>query len=282
MKSKSWKIVMKVLAALGGGMVLLVLYYLVFMLVFPTDLERRLEKENAMYRNEIARVERNIELMGEEIEYLESRDGVIYQHLFNSEVPRESDADGTGSVDDIVQTMAGVEENLKTIYGLSGDGRIFSKIPVIAPLDGLGWANVGASTGQKMSPFYKVSVGHDGVDLMASAGTPVRATADGRVTAVRKSAGGLGNVVELTHEGGYVTRYAHLSEMLVKKGKRVKAGDIVGLVGDSGRTFATHLHYEISKDGKPLDPLAFFVLSNGPKEYFYMMLNGASTGQSMD
>lgn len=282
MKTKIWRILLKGMAWLGGSLVLTVVYYLVFMLVFPTDLEERLEKENAMYREEIAKVEENIYLLGEEIDYLESRDGVIYMHLFNSDVPREEDATGSESVSDIICTIAGVEENLKAIYELAQDGKAFSKLPVIAPLDGLDWANVGASTGPRMSPFYKVSVAHDGVDLMASAGTPVRATASGVVTAVRKSAGGLGNVVELTHEGGLVTRYAHLSEILVKKGKRVKAGDIVGLVGDSGRTFATHLHYEIFKDGKPLDPLTFFVLSNGPQEYFKMMLNGASTGQSMD
>lgn len=282
MKKKFWKILLKTLTWLGGSLALAVVYYLVFMVVFPTDLELRLAKENAMYRDEIAKVEENINLMGEEIDYLESRDGVIYKHLFNSDVPRENESSEFGSVSDITQTMASVEENLKAIYELAPDGKAFSKLPVIAPLDGLHWANVGASTGRRMSPFYKVGVPHDGVDLMASAGTPVRATASGVVVAVRKSAGGLGNVVELSHEGGLVTRYAHLSEILVKKGKRVKAGDIVGLVGDSGRTFATHLHYEILKDGKPLDPLTFFVLSNGPQEYFNMMLNGASTGQSMD
>lgn len=98
------------------------------------------------------------------------------------------------------------------------------KPPMKSPIEGLKYAQVGSSVGQKLNPFYKVLAHHDGVDLIAGQGTPVLATADGVVTDVRKSGKGLGNVVEITHEGGYVTTFAHLEDIVVRKGEKVKAG----------------------------------------------------------
>ena len=107
-------------------------------------------------------------------------------------------------------------------------------------------------------------------------------TADGVVSDVIKSRKGLGNVVVVSHGGGYVTRYAHLADIEVKKGKRVKRGDKIGYVGVSGSSFAPHLHYEVIKDTLIMDPVNHLFASFTPEEYVNVMIMAATTGQSLD
>jgi murein DD-endopeptidase MepM/ murein hydrolase activator NlpD len=123
---------------------------------------------------------------------------------------------------------------------------------------------------------------HGGLDLIASDGEPVYAAADGVVKSVVKSRKGLGNVVEIEHGGGYVTRYAHLADIEVSKGRKVRRGTRVGYVGMSGNSFAPHLHYEVVRDTVVLDPIHNFFASVTPDEYVNMLIMSASTGQSMD
>lgn len=114
--------------------------------------------------------------------------------------------------------------------------------------------------GRRMDPFTGRISRHRGVDYSVRLGTPIFATADGVVSYARRWSN-FGNVVEVSHGHGFVTRYAHLSKILVKKGQRVKRGDIIARVGSTGRSTAAHLHYEVLKDGKPQNPVAY-VLDN--------------------
>ena len=140
----------------------------------------------------------------------------------------------------------------------------------------------GASVGEKINPFYKVETAHNGVDLIAPQGDPVLAVADGTVTDVITSRKGLGNVVEITHPGGYVTRYAHLADIAVTKGQKVSRGRRLASVGISGNSFAPHLHFELLKDGEYLDPVDCFFAEVTPDDYAGMKLMASRTGQSLD
>ena len=144
------------------------------------------------------------------------------------------------------------------------------------------FAQTGASTGERINPFYKVKIMHNGLDLIAPAGDPVYAAADGVVSSVTRSRKGLGNVVSIDHGNGYVTRYAHLADMEVVKGRKVKKGTRIGYVGVSGNSFAPHLHYEVIRDTVVVDPVNHFFASVTPDEYVNMLIMSASTGQSMD
>ncbi|MEJ2720662.1 MAG: M23 family metallopeptidase, partial [bacterium] len=115
---------------------------------------------------------------------------------------------------------------------------------------------VSSRFGRRMDPFTGRSSTHYGVDYSARLGTPIFATADGIVTFAGKWYQ-FGWTVEISHGEGFVTRYAHSSKILVKKGQRVKRGDVIARVGSSGRSTATHLHYEVIKDGKKKNPLAY-------------------------
>jgi murein DD-endopeptidase MepM/ murein hydrolase activator NlpD len=125
--------------------------------------------------------------------------------------------------------------------------------PSIKPV-GRGW--ISSRFGRRMDPITGRSSRHWGVDYSARLGTPIFAAADGIVTFAGKW-GDFGYTVELNHGFDYVTRYAHASKLLVKKGQRVKRGDVIARVGSSGRSTATHLHYEVIYKGHKKNPLAY-------------------------
>ncbi|MGM0508614.1 MAG: peptidoglycan DD-metalloendopeptidase family protein [Fusobacteriota bacterium] len=118
------------------------------------------------------------------------------------------------------------------------------------------WRGVTSPFGQRFHPVLKKYYMHDGVDLRASTGTNIYAPRSGRVTYAGWS-GGYGNLLKLSHSNGYSTRYGHLVNIFVNSGEYVKKGQLVAETGNTGRSTGPHLHYEIRKNGKPLDPMRF-------------------------
>lgn len=280
------------------SVLLSVLYYGCFALLFSSDVEKTLMEENRLYGKYLPQMKENAALMDAEMEYLADRDEFIYRSVFKAEAPvvRELIDNNLDTGEDASLTairrawtrsaksfdhVNNIERCWAEIFdSLSVGGSV--KPPLASPVRNLEYRNVGASVGEKLSPFYKMNMQHDGLDIVAPADTPVYAVADGTVTAVQNARGGKGNMVTITHSGGYVTRYAHLGSVSVKKGKTVKRGQMIGTVGDSGRSFTTHLHYEILKDGEPQDPIQHLFCDIDPKEYLRILVKSASSGQSMD
>lgn len=276
------------------------LYYIIFSLLINTDEERRLKRENKMYEKLYPEMQEKAHLIADVIKDLQRRDDAIYEQIFHSSAPPvdpgnptmfDFGRDSTEGKDLIEYTekKAGILESVvrrgdstfMDIFSHAASGNIVIP-PMRVPIEGLKYAQVGASVGMKLNPFYKVMTRHDGIDLVVGQGTPVLAAGDGVVTDVKRSVKGLGNVVEITHEGGYVTVYAHLEDIVARKGERVKAGRKIGNVGISGNSFAPHLHYEIHKDSLILDPVNYFFASYGPEDYMRISYMAATTGQSMD
>lgn len=273
------KFIIRALIAIAGSLVLSVLYYVVFSLLFSTDVEKELIRENRLYAEELPEAEMATEMVGDVMELLQMRDKNIYLSVFKAELPQVGDM-LEGKPADASSSAAQTESSWRAIFDTLAVKKIIP--PMQLPLENLNYTNVGASVGERMNPFYKVKVHHDGMDFVANEGTEVLATAPGIVTKVQSSEGGKGNLVEITHAGGYVTRYAHLLKTLVRKGERVKAGKAIGLVGASGRAFTTHLHYEVLHDGEIMDPVHFFFSSLTPDEYADFLAMSSSSGQSMD
>lgn len=124
-------------------------------------------------------------------------------------------------------------------------------IPSAMPL---GQYEITSSFGKRTDPFSKELKHHFGIDLKAPSGTPVLATADGKVVSVENQPNGYGKFVIIEHDDNYQTKYAQLSEFKVTIGSEVKKGNVIGLVGSSGRSTAPHLHYEVIHNGKRIDP----------------------------
>ncbi len=279
---------------------LAVVYYIVFSLVVSTDSERRLKRENQMYRQMYKELAAREELAGDVIEGLKAKDDEIYRRLFNSDAPDLGGifSDGMLSgvdtipdrmiveysrtkLDTLDKVSARVESNFRRIMEVLSDGAS-SLPPMTNPLSGFSYARTGASLGERINPFYKVKTFHGGLDLISQQGEDVVAAADGVVKEVVHSSKGLGNVVSIDHGNGYVTRYAHLENTRVSKGQRVGRGQKIGQVGMSGNSFAPHLHYEVLRDTLRMDPLNYLFASVGPDDYMGMLFMSVNTGQSMD
>jgi murein DD-endopeptidase MepM/ murein hydrolase activator NlpD len=123
-------------------------------------------------------------------------------------------------------------------------------LPNSKPIDA---AYKSSSYGWRIDPFNGSRAFHEGLDFTANTGTPIRAAADGIVEASGQTQA-YGNIVKLNHGSGLETRYAHASKLLVKQGERVVKGQVIALVGSTGRSTGPHLHYEIRLNGHPLDP----------------------------
>ena len=295
-----WKIIRKILMFFVVSVSLAIVYYVLFALVFSTEEERRLKLENKLYEQEYPQMAQKEMLLADVVEGLRMKDDRIYEEIFNTSAPdmeRFSSLDFLMALDsipdaDIVTASAGrldalessasqVEENfLKVMEILEDKG--FVMPPMTNPMKEFTFAQTGASVGNKINPFYKVPMKHNGLDIIAPAGEPVFATADGVVKDVIKSRKGLGNVVVIDHGNGYVTRYAHLADVEAKKGRKVRKGTRLGYVGVSGNSFAPHLHYEVLRDTLVLDPVNHFFASVTPEEYMNMLIMSVTTGQSMD
>ena len=137
--------------------------------------------------------------------------------------------------------------------------RWISSTPAIAPVRGI----LTSGFGYRSDPMTHGRGVHQGVDIAASAGQPVHASADGVVMRAGL-VGGLGKAVYLSHGYGLTTRYGHMSRVDVRPGQRVHRGDVVGLVGNTGRSTGFHLHYEVRVDGEPVNPLGYILDEPGP------------------
>ena len=274
-------------------------YYLIFSLVINTDEEKRLKQENRLYEKLYPEMEQKEKLISDVVKDLQARDNAIYKQIFKSQAPSVDPQNSalfffaTDSTEDkdiveyterrslaLLDMTSGIGSNFKAVFSDAASSRTLP--PMLVPVPDLKFAQVGASVGKKMDPFYKVLTMHTGIDLIAGQGTPVIATADGVVLEVKRSGKGPGNVVEIGHDGGYRTLYAHLQDIVVRKGERVKAGRKIANVGMSGNSFAPHLHYEVHRDSLVLDPVNFFFASFSPEDYMKAAYMAATTGQSLD
>lgn len=297
---KRWR---KILGRIGGYLLAAIplsfVLFGLFSLVITTDEDRRLKAENAAYRSHYDELVESQRLLRQEVDYLTIRDGNIYRSLFYNDAPSPS---LSGEVDflkvgdsipdagllkytaerlDRAEKAAGrVEENFEAITALLGNGSVIP--PMSLPVKNLSLAQIGASNGEKMNPFFKVPLPHDGIDFIVLQGTDVYASASGTVVSVGTDRKGLGNHVEIEHQGGYRTRYGHLGEIFVKTGQSVTRGERIASSGISGNCFAPNLHYEVLLDTLSMEPTAFFFADLSPTAYTNLLYMAERTGQSLD
>ena len=295
-----WAIFRKILVFFVVTLSLAVIYYILFALLFSTEEERRLKLENRLYEQEYPQLAEKELLLADVVEGLRVKDDRIYEEIFNTNAPDmeqfssldflmaldsipDSDIETTsaGRLDVLERSAGRVEGNFLKVLEIIGEDD-FTMPPMTNPLKEFSFAQTGASVGDKINPFYKVPMKHNGLDIIAPAGEPVHAVADGVVTDVIKSRKGLGNVVVISHGNGYKTRYAHLADIETRKGRKVRRGTRIGYVGVSGNSFAPHLHYEVLRDTLVLDPVNHFFASVTPEEYMNMLIMSVTTGQSME
>jgi hypothetical protein len=145
--------------------------------------------------------------------------------------------------------------------------KLFAAIPAIQPIANKELYALASGYGLRIHPIYKVKKMHTGIDFAAAIGTPIYATADGVVDVENVSFSGYGKVIEIDHGFGYRTRYAHMHGFAVKRNQKVKRGELIGYVGDTGLSTAPHLHYEVFINGKTVNPVHYFFNDLNSAEY---------------
>ena len=163
---------------------------------------------------------------------------------------------------------------------------LLSSIPTIQPISNSNLKRMASGFGWRTDPFTKKRKRHWGMDFSAERGSPIYATGDGKISRADNGAAGFGNHIRIDHGFGYISIYAHLDlvqeKFSVRKGDKVKRGDIIGYVGSSGRSVAPHLHYEITKDGEKLNPINFYYGSLSPGEFEILITQASQENQSLD
>lgn len=293
----------KIFQYLLASLLLAVLYYSLFALIVSTDSERDLAKENKIMAQEYEKLKQKLEVLDNTVSNLKLKDREIYRSIFNADplivslINQESSLlENIDTTKDEVIVLRGremvevMEENASNVDDLFSQinseceylGKSVAHIPSILPIKDFSIGQTGASVGKKINPFYKTVVEHDGIDLLGALGTDVVATADGVVVESVRSKRGRGNSVTIDHKNGYRTVYSHLGDVLVRKGKIVARGDVIGRVGLSGMSFAPHLHYGVFYNEKVMDPRNYFFADLTPEQFREIIAISSNTGQSLD
>jgi murein DD-endopeptidase MepM/ murein hydrolase activator NlpD len=171
----------------------------------------------------------------------------------------------------------------KLSMDLKDAARIYA-MPTLPPIAGLTADKLVSGFGMRINPFHKGMYEHPGIDIAATRGTEVLATAMGTIVDLKRSElqAGYGNFIDVDHGHGFVTRYAHLESINVRLGQRIKKGTVIGTIGSSGGSVAPHLHYEILRKGKPMDPVHFMIEGVTSEDYEVLKSTSQKQNQSLD
>ena len=237
---------------------------------------------------------------------VEERDNNLYRLYFEaSPIPEEQRKAGFGGVNryknlegydnsaliinttkrlDILTKQTVVQSrSLDEIERLAANKEaLIAAIPTIQPIKNKDLTRVASGYGYRIDPFTKKRRFHYGMDFTTKKGTPIYASGNGIVKRADNRSSGYGKHIRIDHGFGYVSLYAHLSKYNVRRGQKVRRGDIIGYVGNTGRSAGPHLHYEIIKDNQKINPLNFYYGNLSPKEYEALLTQSKQENQSLD
>ena len=270
----------------------------------PKEIVQAREIDN--YELQLKVLNKKLEQVESTLANIEKRDNNLYRVYFEaSPIPEDQRRAGFGGVnrydylegfessDVIVNTTERLDiltkelviqsKSLDEIELLAKNNEsLLTAIPAIQPVSSSDLKRMASGYGYRIDPFTKKRTMHWGMDFSAKTGTPIYATGDGRIARADARAVGFGNHVRIDHGFGYVSIYAHMDKIVVRRGNRVKRGDLIGYVGNTGRSVAPHLHYEIVKDGKKINPINFYSGSLSPIEFEELVNQASQENQSLD
>lgn len=299
-------LLLRSLAYFTGSVIIAIIYWTIFAAFFDSPKEKALEREVEQLTIQYELIHREMSDVENVLEGLQKTDDNLYRTIFEAEpIPATLRGGGVGGVnrykslegytnsDLVIETASRLDKIRKRVYvqsrsfdeliGLAKNKEeMLRTIPAILPISNKDLTRTASGYGLRIHPIYKIIKFHYGMDFTAPAGTDVYATGDAVVVDKFTSKRGLGNYVVLDHGFGYISIYAHLSDFNVRKGQKVKRGDIIGYVGSTGTSVANHLHYEIKLNGVNVDPVNYYFEDLTAEEYVLMIEIASKTGQSFD
>jgi murein DD-endopeptidase MepM/ murein hydrolase activator NlpD len=282
------------------------LILLVFYQFFDSPKEKRLKLEIQNLTSQYEVINDDMKQVEKVLDEIQERDDNIYRVIFEADpIPNSIRKQGFGGVNRyekllglsnselMINTSKKIDQLTKQLYLQSksfdevidlakNKSNMLASIPAIQPVANKDLKRMASGYGYRIHPIYKTRKMHYGMDFSAKTGTEIYATGDGVISKVKRSKRGYGNYVKINHGFGYETLYAHMSKYIVKKGQRVKRGEVIGYVGNSGISTAPHLHYEVRKDNKKINPMNFYYNDLSPEEYEKMLEISLQSNQSLD
>ena len=302
LKKKFWSAVMKFFSSLSLALVI----FLIFSAIIDSPKEKALRREKEEILAQYHILNSEIERLDAVLKNLENRDDNVYRVIFESEPIdasiRRAGTGGTNKYESlknmdnaelIINTSKKVDELSKAMYIQSksydeiealakNKFEMLASIPAILPVSlNNKTTRFSSSFGYRIHPIYKTVKLHAGMDFSGAVGTPIYATGNGKVVyaEIRQ---GYGKCVLIDHGFNYETLYAHMSNYNVKAGQKVKRGDIIGYMGNTGMSTGPHIHYEVKKNGHPVDPIYYYVNDLTADEYDQLVMEANNNGQAMD
>ncbi len=268
--------------------------------------ELMLKRENEQFKKQYELLNRDMHQLEAVLDDIENRDDNIYRVIFEAEpisknvrkagvggVNRYSHLKGFSNSDLVINTTSRLDNIAKRLYIQSksfdevidmakNKEELLASIPAIQPVSNKDLSRLASGFGMRIDPIYKVPKFHWGMDFSAPVGTDIVATGDGRIAFVQDDRSGYGKHVILDHGYGYQTLYGHMSQVIAKRGQKVKRGDVIGKVGNTGKSTGPHLHYEVIKDGRKVNPANFYFNDLTPEEYDLLLELSSNANQSFD
>lgn len=296
----------KILYFLFGSALTGFIMVVIFLQFFDSPKEKILNREIQQLSIQYKIIKNKLEKAEIVLDDLQKRDDNIYRLIFEADpipksirkagfggVNRYNDLTGFKNSELVISTSKKIDQVTKQLYIQSksfdeiielakNKTTMLASIPAIQPVSNKDLSRMASGFGNRIHPIYKTRKFHAGMDFSAKTGTPIYATGDGKISKVKRSRKGYGNHVVINHGFGYKTLYAHMSKYIVKKRQKVKRGDIIGYVGNTGTSVAPHLHYEVHKDGKKINPVNFYYNDLTPEQFEKMLLISSQSNQSFD
>tara|TARA_X000001036_G_C20671654_1_gene802704 strand:- start:1732 stop:2577 length:846 start_codon:yes stop_codon:yes gene_type:complete len=279
---------------------------IIFFQFFDSPKEKILNREIKQLSTQYNVVQNKLNQVELVLDDIQHRDDNIYRIIFEADpipksirkagyggVNRYKDLTGYNNSELIISTANKIDQITKQLYIQSksfdeiielakNKKDMLAAIPAIQPVSNKDLSRMASGYGYRIHPIYKTKKLHAGMDFSAKTGTPIYATGDGKIIKVKRSRRGHGNHVIIDHGFGYKTLYAHMSKYTVKRGQKVNRGDIIGYVGNTGMSTAPHLHYEVHKNGKKINPVNFYYNDLTPEQYEKMLEISSQNNQSFD
>lgn len=271
---------------------------------FRSPREMMQAREIEQYKMQYELLQSRIDNLEKVADNLQDRDDNIYRIIFEADpIPTEVREVGTGgtnmykhlegyagsdylvsisqSVDKLRNRMYVQSNSLEELFEMAKNmDKMRLSIPAIQPISDEYKRRISDYYGYRIHPIYKKRIFHQGLDFSAPKGTPIYATGDGKIESAKKSRYGYGNKVVINHGYGYKTVYAHLNTIDVRRGQRVKRGQQIGSVGNTGLSTSPHLHYEVVKDGKKVNPIYYFFNDISIEDYNALLQTDAGATAS--
>jgi len=268
--------------------------------------EKMLELQNKEMREDYYQLIEKASVLDQQMKELETRDNDIYRAIFEAtpipdsarakkieteleiaKVEQISSKKLVGSVattlDNLVQRIGAQEKSYEEVNQLVKDKeRLLAHTPAIQPVSNKNLKRIASGFGYRIDPIYKTPRLHPGLDFTAPQGTPIYATANGKVEVAGNLGDGYGRHVIINHGYGYKTLYGHMVRIKARVGQSVKRGEVIGWVGSTGKSTGPHCHYEVIKNGSPIDPIYFFYNDLTPAQFDRILKQAAASNQSLD